>query len=163
METAKLNDWLQVIGLFGVIASLVFVGMQMKLDREIALSVATQTRTETTIQSILGSASNPIVASAVDKIEHGNGEPLLPSERRSLRLMGTSALFNLENVHYQYQQGFVTEERWIASRETLKGILRPSYFARPTYLNNPAAWRASFQVVVDELIPEIESEARGQE
>ena len=38
MNTEKLRDWLQIGGLFGVIASLVFVGLQMKLDRQIALS-----------------------------------------------------------------------------------------------------------------------------
>lgn len=36
MDTSKLNDWLQVVGLFGVIASLIFVGLQMKQDRAIA-------------------------------------------------------------------------------------------------------------------------------
>ena len=34
MDSAKLNDWLQVVGLFGVIASLIFVGLQMKQDRD---------------------------------------------------------------------------------------------------------------------------------
>ena len=38
MDSAKLNDWLQVIGLFGVVASLIFVGLQMKQEHEIALS-----------------------------------------------------------------------------------------------------------------------------
>ena len=64
MDSGKLNEWLQVVGLFGVIASLMFVGLQMKQDREIALSAATQARTETTIQSILGMVSNPIFAAA---------------------------------------------------------------------------------------------------
>ena len=45
MDSAKLNDWLQVIGLFGVIASLIFVGLQMKQDREIALAGTYQDRT----------------------------------------------------------------------------------------------------------------------
>jgi hypothetical protein len=45
MNSSKINDWLQVVGLFGVIASLVFVGLQMRQDREIALSEAYQDRT----------------------------------------------------------------------------------------------------------------------
>jgi hypothetical protein len=28
MDSAKLNDWLQVVGMFAVVASLIFVGMQ---------------------------------------------------------------------------------------------------------------------------------------
>ena len=158
MNSAKLNEWLQVVGLFGVIASLVFVGLQMRQDRDIALSVATQARTETTIQNIMGTSSNPILASAIDKVELGQSESLLPSEKRALSLSGTAVLFNLENVHYQYQNGYVAEERWSASRQTLKGLLRPSYGARVTYEVNPAAGRESFQQVLDELIIEIDSE-----
>ena len=80
MDSAKINEWLQVVGLFGVIASLLFVGLQMKQDREIALSTATQARTETTIQNILGMASNPILATALDKIELGESHMLTLSE-----------------------------------------------------------------------------------
>ena len=36
MDSAKLNDWMQVIGIFAVVASLVFVGLQMKQAQEIA-------------------------------------------------------------------------------------------------------------------------------
>ncbi len=36
MDSKKLNDWLQIIGLFGVIASLVFVGIQVRQTQVIA-------------------------------------------------------------------------------------------------------------------------------
>jgi hypothetical protein len=158
MDTGKLHEWLQVVGLFGVIASLIFVGLQMKQDRDIALSAATQARTETTIQNIMGSSSNPILASAIDKIELGENQPLLPSEERALGMMGLAVLFNLENVHYQYQSGYVSEERWVASRQTLKGLLRPHYGARARYEADPGQWRESFQQIVEELLKEIDSE-----
>jgi len=35
LDSAKLNDWLQVIGIFALVASLVFVGLQMKQTQEI--------------------------------------------------------------------------------------------------------------------------------
>ncbi len=37
MNKAGRKDWLQVIGVFGVIASLVFVGLQLRQSHEIAL------------------------------------------------------------------------------------------------------------------------------
>ena len=163
MDSAKLNDWLQVVGLFGVIASMVFVGLQMKQDREIALSTATQARTETTIQSILGLASNPILATALDKIELGESDLLTLSERRALTLSFRAALYNLENSHFQFVSGFISEEKWAASRESLKDLLRPGYGARAVYVANPASWRESFQHVIDELILEIDAETVRQE
>ena len=158
MDSAKLNDWMQVVGIFAVVASLIFVGLQMQQDREIALSAATQARTDTTIQDISSAASNPFYMSAIDKIELGHSESLLPSERRAVWMQNTATLFNLENVHSQYLSGYVTKERWMASRETLKGLLRPSYGPRRNYEQNPAAWTTSFQSVVDALIEEIDSE-----
>ncbi|MDX1507408.1 MAG: hypothetical protein R3358_03945 [Woeseiaceae bacterium] len=38
MKSAEINDWLQVAGLLGVIVSLIFVGIQLKQDRQFALS-----------------------------------------------------------------------------------------------------------------------------
>jgi hypothetical protein len=38
MDSRKLNDWLQVIGLFGVLGGLIFVGMQLLLDRQVAVT-----------------------------------------------------------------------------------------------------------------------------
>jgi hypothetical protein len=40
MKSAEVSDWLQVAGLAGVIISLVFVGLQLKQDRQFALSEA---------------------------------------------------------------------------------------------------------------------------
>jgi len=38
MKSTRIEDWLQIAGLFGVIGSLIFVGLQMRQDREIALA-----------------------------------------------------------------------------------------------------------------------------
>lgn len=158
MDSAKLNDWLQVVGLFGVIASLTFVGLQMKQDREIALSAATQTRTDTTINNISSTAANPFYLAAVDKIAAGQPETLLPSERHVLFLQAQMVLFNFENVHYQYQGGFIPDERWEGTRQALMTLFRQPYGVRATYESNPSAWRKSFQAVVDELLAEIDAE-----
>ena len=40
MNTERLQDWLQILGIIGIIASLVFVGQQLKQDRHIAESEA---------------------------------------------------------------------------------------------------------------------------
>ena len=37
MDSARLNDWMQVIGIFAVVLSLIFVGLQMRQEQEIAI------------------------------------------------------------------------------------------------------------------------------
>ena len=48
MDTAKLNDWMQVVGMFALVASIVFVGLQMRQSHEIALANQYQARAEAT-------------------------------------------------------------------------------------------------------------------
>ena len=52
MDSTKVNDWLQVVGLFGVIASLIFVGLEMQQAKQIALSAANQARTDASVEFI---------------------------------------------------------------------------------------------------------------
>ena len=58
MNTSKLNDWMQVVGIFALVASLIFVGLQMKQTQEIALSDAYQSRAATVIDMITANAAN---------------------------------------------------------------------------------------------------------
>ena len=37
MDSAKLNDWMQVVGIFALVASLLFVGLQMNQSQNIAI------------------------------------------------------------------------------------------------------------------------------
>ena len=46
MDSAKLNDWLQVFGIFALVASLIFVGLQMRQDRTIAMIDSLASRSE---------------------------------------------------------------------------------------------------------------------
>ena len=50
MNSAKLNEWMQVVGIFSVVASLVFVGLQMIQDREIALAGQYQERSAIAVE-----------------------------------------------------------------------------------------------------------------
>ena len=42
MDSAKINDWMQFIGIVAVVASLVFVGMQLEQEEQVALAQVSQ-------------------------------------------------------------------------------------------------------------------------
>ena len=44
MDAQKLNDWMQVIGIFSVVVSLIFVGFQLKQSQDIAVAGQNQER-----------------------------------------------------------------------------------------------------------------------
>ena len=50
MNSAKLNDWLQIMGLAAVVGSLIFVGMQLKQAEDIAFAELAENRTASELE-----------------------------------------------------------------------------------------------------------------
>ena len=84
METSKLSDWLQVLGMFGVIASLVFVGLQMKQTHDIALSNIYQTRSNATVEQAMAAANSPDLINLFAKAYRGQADHLTMQEAIAL-------------------------------------------------------------------------------
>lgn len=47
MDSKKIHDWMQIVGLFAVVASLIFLALQMQQDRNLALVDSTASRADT--------------------------------------------------------------------------------------------------------------------
>lgn len=120
MNATKLNDWLQVIGLFGVIGSLMFVGLQLKQEQEIAMSAAYQARSQQISDIATAWADNPAARGAIIKLQSGRAQEVTPDEALALNFYESALLNAYENIHYQYLSGFVTEEHWEKSRAGIK-------------------------------------------
>lgn len=156
VKTNKLREWLEVIGLFSVVASLVFVGLQMKQSHEIAQSQASQARTAMSVETIVSTAENPLFTSAWAKTQ--TGEELSPEEQAATSQYAIAILFAFEDQHYQYINGFLTEERWQAAKIGLQRFMREESTipVRYAYERAPGRYSKAFQVVVDELISEVD-------
>ena len=101
MDSAKLNEWIQVIGIFAIVASLIFVGLQMQQTHKIALADQYQSRAQTTIDYMLV------------RMESDYGNPRYPALIRWILM---------DNNHFQYQQGFLTEETWQAYANFIRNM-----------------------------------------
>ncbi len=67
MDSAKLNDWMQVVGIFAVVLSLMFVGLQMRQEQELARADLGSRGLETLIDLRLH-ASDPTFAITYSKM-----------------------------------------------------------------------------------------------
>ena len=123
MDSAKLNDWMHVIGIFAVVASLIFVGLEMRQAHDISLSQAYQSRTSTAAEWNTAFAANPAALSAFRKAADGATEDITTEEYEALRRTMLGLFYLYDNAHYQYQQGFVSERFWTMTRESLKRIM----------------------------------------
>jgi hypothetical protein len=146
MESAKLNDWMQVVGIFAVVASLIFVGMEMQQSQKIALSAAYQARSDSSMSLRMAPFESETLQSAMAKtyIQEMSIDQLTPEERIVLRGRWNTQLVYLENVHYQYANGFISEEHWQTNRAELTGMLRRAPEWRRAMVENCAINRASF-------------------
>ena len=148
MHSAKLNDWLQVIGLFALVASLIFVGLQMKQTDAIALSEIYQERAVASREHSLINASNPYFLSGSAKLYVGKQSELTAQEAIALEFDFGSYLVVMDNYFQQYEWGFLSEVYWNRSIAELKCL-----FEHPWYRQMLSGWiiRDEFQAVIDKI------------
>lgn len=82
MTTTKLRDWLEIVGLFSVVASLIFVGMQMRQEAAIAAtdSVWSRSGAITALADLINNNSAVWIAGL-------HGDELTPSEEAEFQGM----------------------------------------------------------------------------
>lgn len=154
MNSNPKRDWLQIIGQFGVVASLIFVGLQMKQDQEIALSAAYQARTATLIEFLTTLATDEVTRSALVKITTGTSD-LTPEERVAAIVISMAGRELMQNSHYQYSQGYLDEEHWQMIRQLIRQQLQNPVTRDGLF---DARVRPSFRQVVEEIDREMREE-----
>jgi hypothetical protein len=151
MDSAKINDWLQVIGIFGVIASLVFVGLQMRQTQEIAIAQAHTACAALSMESsnaVVG--SSPAALSGMAKIYAEEYEQLNREEYVAVEYIFSANLTNIENNHYQYQAGFLPESHWHKNLRDLQCWLEHPLFQGMQ--DDGFYFRTNFREVIDDAI-----------
>ena len=170
MNSAKLNDWMQVVGLFAVVASLIFVGLQMKQDRDIALAAQFQQRVDTALELWNGFAQNEY-----DVHRYGNryiddpdfnqifGDDTTPELLGHAYISSRKTLVIFENHHYQYVSGFYDEETWSMFRSQIRRHLASNQFSRTLVRETRTFIRPAFLELLDEILVELEADEDDQE
>jgi len=96
MTTDRLKEIVELVAVFSIVASLIFVGLQMKQDQEIALSAAYQARTDTLVEFLTASASDEVIRSAMLKDFNGITE-MTSEERFAARMMSRAGVELMQN------------------------------------------------------------------
>ncbi len=148
-DAAKINDWLQVIGMFGLIASLIFVGMQIRQDRQIALSSIYQARSDASVEYAMSVTNSPEVLNAIAKIYSNKSDELTLQEAVALEYLLGANMTMFENNHQQYLAGFLSQEHWQRNLEELRCELD---WPGAKQLVSGWDYRESFEKVLDEII-----------
>ena len=163
MVNPKWRDTAELVGIASIVASLIFVGLQLKQTQDFAIASQYLDQASLMVEATNGRMQNEplmrdygrrLIATGEFPEEEPN-DPLVIAAR--VQSAGNS-LTILDNDHYQYVSGFQTDEAWRSNRQILKEILS-SRFGRFSYEQGKESERASFSTLCDEIIKEIESES----
>ena len=158
MKSTKLEDWFQIVGLFSVVGSLIFVGLQMKQAHQIALADIWQTRTAALTEASMSMASNELFISALLKGTTDRIEDITPTEYQAGYWVANAVMMFFENSHYQYTLGFLPDEHWQRVRTNIKLNLQSPIWG-PWIRENSKLMQPSFRAIIEEIDQELLAEA----
>jgi len=162
-------QFVEIVGIAGVMASLLFVGMQLMLDRKLAIATQYAARAESIKSDLRAEIESDVYLSARAVLWENRGKPswwteefeqtnreygLSSAENVALIISTNIAILQLDNLYFQYKQGFLTEEFWMGARENVKNSIR-NPITRAIYMNRSP--RLPISDVLDELVLELEA------
>jgi hypothetical protein len=170
LNQAQLKNLVEIIGISAIVASLVFVGLELRQSHQIAIAAEYQGRNSivndlynTRIQSetalsVVGQPLYDSVRSAdfPDKYRHMY-EGYTVEQLGYISTQALISLTNFDNLYFQYQSGFISDEAWQAFRYRLRRELE-SPVARLVFEKDPNWYRTSYRKLVSEILNEIESD-----
>ena len=121
MKNVSLDTWIQLIGIIGIIASLLFVGLEMRQSQKIALAAQQQERASL-VTEIIGAfaEANP----AISFLDFLNDT--LDLSNQNNRAVAETYMYRMwmvyENDYLQYELGLMDEDIWIAKLASMRNI-----------------------------------------
>jgi len=119
----SLKESIEIFGTIGVIASLIFVGYQLMLERRLAISTQYQNRAQLVVQYTQSGFENEAFVTDEASFWEGNRPSWWTDEVETLYSSGDVTMegivrvqryyqlmmISLDNNYYQYRQGFSTK------------------------------------------------------
>lgn len=152
MGFAKWKDIAEFIAILAIVGSLIFVGLELRQARQIAVADIYQQRTAMLIDVHSIRLTSELLYRVVEK--DMAQEELSTLERRFLNGSHIPLFSYWENNHFQYQMGLMPEEQWNASRNAIRNYLQRSPGRLEWWATERPNVRKSFADAVDEILAE---------
>ena len=118
MKKVSIDVWIQLLGMIGIIISLVFVALQMRQSQQIAVAGLQQARANMYVDRYL-----TFIEAGLDyyNVNVGSAFADLSTEQQSARRTNLWVTWTIyENDYYQYEAGLMTEANWEANLENVR-------------------------------------------
>ena len=146
------RDWkgaAELVGIAAIVASLIFVGLQLRQTEVIARATLYQMRSDAGRELVGLTLENKELVGTIFQIEGS----LDPSELLQLRWWALAAFTHYENSHHLYQLGLLSDEQWTSDRRQLGGLLKSPQL-RALWDTDKDTYRESYAVEMELIIAE---------
>ncbi len=162
----KETDWksiAELVGIAAIVASLIFVALQMKQSQEVAIATQYQERTALTIETIVARSQIPDLVESIGArlkadFDQYTSEEKSTKEIGNLWFASRLSLASFDNAHFQWQAGYLSEEGWEMQNRTLRWFLLSEPMAQ-FIVRERDLYRRSFQELCRELVAKTDSVA----
>jgi hypothetical protein len=114
MNSAKFNDWLTLIANVAVVGGIVFLAIEIRQNNELLRSESRQTLVANDVTSLTANLENAdVFAKLISEDE------LSAEDQLRLSFMYALDLRNREFEYFQYINGLLDEETWLAYRHVI--------------------------------------------
>jgi hypothetical protein len=137
---------------------LVFVGLQIKQDRQIAISGTYQARSDASSELTMSAMTSSEFLGGMAKVYAKNSDDLTMQEAVALEHYWGSILTQIEGNHQQFLLGYLSEEHWQRNIRELECLLDLP-LARQFIINWD--YRDSFEDVLVELADNAAAQSIG--
>ena len=148
MSKIAIEDLIQLLGMVGIIGSLVFVGLEMRPSQRIAIAGQQLGRS-----ALFGDLINAYTEAGGDIQSLYFEEKLnynLTPEEVIYRNGVHSAWLLYENDFYQYSQGLMEDDVWQAKQRGIE-LLYNRCFARGIYETRAPIFSEKFQAIIEQI------------
>lgn len=154
MKSTSWKDIAELLGIAAIVASLIFVGLQMRQTQEIAQATLYQMRSDSAQEIRLAMIFPEQLQPALLK----QGSDLTMPERQSLNSLMSMVLDHFENSHHLYQLGMLSQEQWDSDIKQLARFLSGGPLVAERWNNAKETYRRSFASEVDLIFQQINSD-----
>jgi len=115
----ELNGWLQVVATIGVIASIIFLGLELRQNSDLMRAQIYQARAEIIQETFLANQESEHIVPIQVKLEQAYAEhntvaetvaALTAEEKMRFAYFLERQIRHLDNMYYQYELGLIDEE-----------------------------------------------------
>ena len=147
----------EVIGAAAVLGSLLYLANQIRQGTEVARSVARQGIAETAIAELSSVVENAELAELL--FRKISGEDVEDHEDYRLRLFAFRSFRLYENAHFQYWNGLLQRDEWLAFRSNLSLLFELDFYNHCWEVLRPQ-FTPIFRQLVEDISQDLEERGR---